>query len=408
MTASAERKLSKIISIVYITMILGLSYLFIKYCLGIVFPFVFAFFVAMIVQKPTNACYKKIGKGKGIISTFFALLLILLVVAFISLVGAQIVSSCRDFVAYISRRLQDFPTFIDNVERWTRNAISFLPDGIEAKLGAKAYNALERFKDLTASEAAGTLVQYASSNEKFDISSILTPIGGGVWSVLKEIPSILVTAVISIVAACFMSADYDLLVGFLKKQVKKSHSIALSRSKAILFSTLRQLLKAYGTIMFITFSELSLGFYILKWVGVYKSGYIFVLAAIIAIVDIVPVLGTGTILLPWAVYSLINNNISLAIGILIIYIVILVIRQVIEPKLVADRLGLPPVLTIAAMYIGTQLFGFIGLFLLPIILITIKRLNDEGVIHLWKPSESEEELDIQPQEAEIQVTEENN
>ena len=61
-----------------------------------------------------------------------------------------------------------------------------------------------------------------------------------------------------------------------------------------------------------------------------------------------------------------------------------VIRQVIEPKLVASQFGMPPFMTIMAMYIGTQLFGFIGLFLLPLTMMLIKVLNDEGIIHVFK------------------------
>ena len=124
--------------------------------------------------------------------------------------------------------------------------------------------------------------------------------------------------------------------------------------------------------------------------GIYKSGYIIEISIITAIVDIVPVLGTGTIMVPWALYSLITGKISLGIGLIVVYVIILVLRQVLEPKLVATKLGLPPVLTIAAMYIGTQLFGFIGLFLMPIITIMIKRLNDEGVLHIWKSGKSAE------------------
>ena len=114
-----------------------------------------------------------------------------------------------------------------------------------------------------------------------------------------------------------------------------------------------------------------------------------IVSIITAIVDILPVLGTGTIVVPWAVYCLITGDYAMTIGLVIIYVIILVLRQIIEPKLVANRLGLPPVLTIAAMYIGTQLFGVLGIFLLPIICIMVKRLNDEGILHLWKNYEHE-------------------
>ena len=89
-------------------------------------------------------------------------------------------------------------------------------------------------------------------------------------------------------------------------------------------------------------------------------------------------------MIPWALWSLFTGDVGLGIGLLVVYAIISVIRQVIEPKLVASQLGLPPFVTIMAMYIGSQLFGFIGLFLLPITIMLLKVLNDEGVIHIFK------------------------
>lgn len=389
MTPTVEKRFGRIVNILYFALIIGIGFLLLKYCFGLVFPFIFAFFMAMIVQRPTNACYKKIKKGKGIISTVLVLTLILLLVSFISLAGAQIVTTAKDFISFITQKINDFPTLIENIENWILSVITILPDSIESRLSTSIVSALNRFKELTATEAAGVLVESAADTE-ISLSSVLAPIGGGIWGVVKEIPSVLLAIVISVVASCFMASDYDRLVIFLKNQLPEKKRNALSKSKAILLSTLKGLIKAYGTIMLITFTEVFVGLNILKLVGIYNSGYIFVISAITAIVDIVPVLGTGTIMIPWALYSLITGNFSLAVGLIVIYAIILVIRQVIEPKLVATRLGLPPVLTIAAMYLGTQLFGFIGIFLLPIILIMLKRLNDEGVIHLWKTGKSAE------------------
>jgi len=126
------------------------------------------------------------------------------------------------------------------------------------------------------------------------------------------------------------------------------------------------------------------GLLILRLIGVLNTDYIFIIAFITAIVDIFPILGTGTILLPWAAYALITGNYGLAIGIVVIYIIITVLRQFIEPKMVAENLGLPPILTIFGIYIGLKLFGVLGFFIVPLVIIMIKLLNDEGVIHLWK------------------------
>ena len=102
-------------------------------------------------------------------------------------------------------------------------------------------------------------------------------------------------------------------------------------------------------------------------------------------------LGTGTVLIPWAVISLLNANYPLAIGLIVMYACITVIRQIIEPKLVAAQLGIPAFLTIVSMFIGSQIFGVIGIFILPITIVMLKLLNDEGIIHIFHYTDEEDE-----------------
>ena len=135
------------------------------------------------------------------------------------------------------------------------------------------------------------------------------------------------------------------------------------------------MIRAYGLIMCVTFLEMVLGLSILKLFGIYENGYIFAIALITAVIDIVPVLGTGTVLIPWAIWMFFSGDVAMGIGLLVIYGVITVVRQIVEPKL-----------------IGSQLFGFVGLFLLPMTVMLLKVLNDDGVIHIFKvpPEEAAE------------------
>jgi predicted PurR-regulated permease PerM len=132
--------------------------------------------------------------------------------------------------------------------------------------------------------------------------------------------------------------------------------------------------------------------------NIYTGGYIVIISLLTAIIDIIPVFGTGSVLIPWAIISFITGNYAQGIGLLVLYAVITVIRQVLEPKLVAGQLGLPPFLTLMAMYIGSQLFGVLGIFLLPLSIITIKALNDEGIIHLYKPMKKKEDATVKIKE----------
>ncbi|EQJ23470.1 AI-2E family transporter [Clostridioides difficile] len=143
-------------------------------------------------------------------------------------------------------------------------------------------------------------------------------------------------------------------------------------------NALLKLLKAYAILLSVTFIELLIGLTILKVENA------FTISVIIALVDILPVLGTGSILTPWMIISLINGNINLAIGLLILYIIITVVRQILEPKVVGHQIGLYPLITLMCMFVGAQLFGIAGLFGFPIAATIIKNLHDNGIITAFK------------------------
>jgi sporulation integral membrane protein YtvI len=194
----------------------------------------------------------------------------------------------------------------------------------------------------------------------------------------------LIAVVITLVASCFMTTEFPKVMQFFRLQVPERRRNDLDRAKVLLKSSLGKMGKAYALIMLVTFIEMSLGLTVLRLIGVFQSNYIIMIAAVTAIIDIVPVLGTGTVLLPWAAYSLITGSFGMGIGLLVLYAAITVIRQVIEPKLVAGQLGLSPIVTIAALYFGLKIFGVLGMLITPVLVIMLKLLNDEGIIHLWR------------------------
>jgi predicted PurR-regulated permease PerM len=142
--------------------------------------------------------------------------------------------------------------------------------------------------------------------------------------------------------------------------------------------TLGKFIRAYSAIISITFLELSIGFWIL---GIPNP---FLFGVLIAIVDVMPILGTGAILLPWAIISLVIGNTKIGVGLLLLYVLITAVRQTIEPKIVGQQIGLHPILTLILMYVGAQLMGVLGLLILPIIATILVKMNEDGTIHLFK------------------------
>ena len=96
------------------------------------------------------------------------------------------------------------------------------------------------------------------------------------------------------------------------------------------------------------------------------------------------VLGTGGAMIPWVLVEVIMKNYSMAVGLLCIYVFVTVVRNVIEPKIVGNRVGLHPILMLISMFIGGTVLGPLGIVIMPFLMIVVKNLNDTGKIHVYK------------------------
>lgn len=380
-----EKRRAFIINIVYVGIIIALFYLAVRYALGIVWPFAVAFFVAMLLQRPVAFLARKTPLRRGISSVILVLFMLVIVGSVLAFIIYRIVAELRGFFDFLLMKLEDTDAFVEQIISWLQDTLSFLPHSLSDSVVSSVQGFLNNLLGVEAQATAELEAQGAASGG-LDLSLLSTPLGA-VWGTAKQIPMFFVGLLVCIVSCCFMTSDYHTLRDMILAQFPKERGDAIVRTKQIIFSTLGKMCKAYSAIIGITFVELCIGLLILRLLGFYEGNYIFAIALVTAIVDILPVLGTGTILIPWSLWSLFTGNIGLGIGLLVIYAVMGVIRQVIEPKLVASQFGMPPFMTIMAMYIGTQLFGFIGLFLLPLTMMLVKVLNDEGIIHVFKHKE---------------------
>ena len=402
-----EKRRAMIINVIYLAMLVAIGFLIIRYALGVCFPFLFAFLAAAVLQRPKNFLVRKTFLKDGAASVICVFLLVFLVAALVSLIGVRLFARIQDFVNYLSLQFQNAEDVIANIEKWLLNVIEKLPEFMRktlhenaSELFAKLNNYFQTSAADTA-EAAATAGAEAAETSKsalsgllggnFKLSWLTTPLTS-LLSTAKQIPSVLIAVVITLVASCFMTTEFPKVMQFFRLQVPERRREDLDRAKVLLKSSLGKMGKAYALIMLVTFIEMSLGLTVLRLIGVFQSNYIIMIAAVTAIIDIVPVLGTGTILIPWAIYSLITGSFGMGIGLIVLYAAITVIRQVIEPKLVAGQLGLSPIVTIAALYLGLKIFGVLGMLIAPVLIIMLKLLNDEGIIHLWRsPTRAQKE-----------------
>ena len=148
--------------------------------------------------------------------------------------------------------------------------------------------------------------------------------------------------------------------------------------KASLLVTIGRWLRAQCVLIVITFFQLLVGLLLIR------QPYALLLAVVIAFIDALPVFGTGTVLLPWAVLCCLEGNFPKGIALTALYLVIWLVRSIMEPKLMAKSAGLPPLPALMAMYVGFCAMGVAGMILGPILLLLVKQLHDGGYLHLWK------------------------
>ena len=384
MSTNVEKRRAVLINVAYFILLIGAFYLFMRFAFWTVAPFMFAFFIAMLLQKPVHAVTTRTPLKKGFVSFISVMFIATLFLGLIALAGTTIFSELKGFAETLRTSFKSIPDFINAAEAWVLRVLSHLPEAIETTLSTSVSELFDSLSQSFTENSAHT-ADSTASGLSLDFSSIIAPLSG-VINTASKVPSFLISIVIFFIACCFMTADYDRIVGFIKRQLPASKRDALTKTKNLTLSTLGKMAKAYLIIICITFTELLIGMTVLDLLGLHSGNYKFLIAFGIALIDIFPILGSGTILIPWGFISLFTNRVGLGIGLFVIYAIITVLRQYIEPKLVAGQLGLPPIVTLICMYLGIKIFGVLGIFILPLTITIIKVLNDDGVIHLWKTS----------------------
>lgn len=184
-------------------------------------------------------------------------------------------------------------------------------------------------------------------------------------SIIKNIPIIFITSLVTVVATCYIAKDYDKLKRFLKGIANEKICENAIVIKGIFTESVLKFVCGYLKIAAITFAELCIGFFIL---GIKNF---LVVAFFVSLIDLLPVFGVGTVMLPWSVILLLQNNIKLAVGITVLYAIVSVIRNFIEPKIIGKQIGINPLFTLVSMFVGLKIAGVAGMLFFPIALIVL-------------------------------------
>lgn len=212
-------------------------------------------------------------------------------------------------------------------------------------------------------------INNAINNLSNNLSNFLKPVADlatGTFQFAISLPQAVIFILVTILATYFMSSDKHRIAQFLDSQIPSEWLKNTRNVINNLFTALFGWLKAQLILMTITFSEVLVGFLI---IGIENA---LLLALIIALVDALPILGTGSILLPWAVIDLLSGNTRQGLSLALLWLIIIFVRQLIEPKVVGQQIGIHPLFTLFGMYLGLKFMGVLGMFLGPITIVIIK------------------------------------
>lgn len=348
------RKYAKIflnmgISIVGIILVIWLG----PKLLGFFMPFVIGWVIAMIA----NPLVRFLEKRLKIVRRHSSAVIVIGVLAAIM--------TCAYFV--IAKLIMESVQFARDLPDMYYSAEA------EIRLMLEQMSRLLRFLPANMQNALGTLGNNLSDYIGAAISGIGVPTMEAAGNVAKNIPNILIQILVTILSSYFFIADKDKLMEQLHAVIPKSVSKKLDMLTAYFKGVVGGYFKAQFRIMAIVAVILFIGFLILE------VDYAVLLAILIAILDFLPFFGTGTALIPWAVVKLFAGEYQMAVGLVIIYLVSQLVRQVIQPKIVGDTMGLNPLQTLFFMYVGFKFYGIAGMILAVPVGLILLRLYEAGV-----------------------------
>ena len=206
---------------------------------------------------------------------------------------------------------------------------------------------------------ADSLLRSLSSRAMAWLGSAAAALPGGVLAIAT-----------GVLAIFFTSASYPELCAALEHAVPEEAMAKLRLFRGGVMRSLARWLRAQATLSLITFSELLIGFLLMR------QSYSLLLAFLITLLDALPVFGTGTALVPWAVFTLLFGFPPKAIVLLALYLCTLITRNTLEPKLLSAQAGMPPVASLFAMYLGYCTFGVAGMVLFPFLLLLFAQIRN--------------------------------
>lgn len=339
--------------LIFLCILFGL-YIVIKYLFVFFAPFLTAVVISEI-NEPIIRFLERKAKLSRKASTVFSLTLSICVIAVLA------ISLLFKIYAELIKLQNNLPNYV--------TSISYLLSGYYAKINT-LYNSLPiNLQEVFKSNVLIFLPK---------LESVITSIASSIITSITSLPKLGIFVTVTLLSSYFISSDKKNIRNFIYRQIPHKAQKSFYNAKNDVVSSILGYFKAQLIIMFITFIISTIGFIIID------TGYAVLMGLVTALADGIPLLGSGIVMVPWIILNFITGNIRMALGLLSVYLFAIIVRQIIEPKIVSTQTGLHPLVTLISMYLGLMIFGVIGLFLGPVIMILLKNFHSSGVITIWK------------------------
>lgn len=343
--------------LLYCAAAVGALWIFVRFLLPWTAPFLLAFLLSALTEPAVRFLVRR-GMPRSAASGLLTLLLLSAVLALAVLLVSRGVSAATELARRVPRLMQEAGSTLARLELIAREYIRTAPAGVSDYLK----NALDA--------AAETLYRLPAVISQWVLDAAARA--------AHSSPDSALFAVTAGIGTYFASASFPHIVAFAEAQLPSRLRRRLGGLGHDLKRSFGGWLRAQLILMAMTFFELLTAFLLLR------VGSAATLAALTALVDALPVFGTGIVLIPWAVYSLLLGDMGRGLGLIITWGTVNLVRSCAQAKLLGDQIGLDPLCSLLAVYVGWQVWGVWGMLVFPILFVMLRRLNANGVIALWQ------------------------
>lgn len=353
-----RQQLDFLVRLTYLASIAALVYVSLRYLFLWLLPFLLAMGIASLFEPLIDGAQRRLHFKRSFTAAVLTLLLLGVLITLSVLLVSRLFQQA-------SALLEQLPSLLGRVPDATADLQRRMDD-----FCAACPRSMRAWVDGFLTDLSTQAVQLVSNFSAKCLQALTAAI--------THLPQIFLFCATTALAVFFTTAAYPAIMAFLRRQMRPARLDTARGVKANLFSTLGKWCKAQLILLTVTCGELFVGFLLLR------QDYALLLAVLIGLIDALPVFGTGTVLIPWALLCLLSGNIPRGIALTALYAVIMLVRSITEPHVMAAQVGLPPLMALLAMYVGFCTFRVAGMIFFPMALLFIKQLHDGGYIRLWK------------------------